>query len=268
MNRKVFRKVLGCFAGKKRYQRMFEILHQISLMGMNFGSVAGPEQSGEYSALKIIRKKLNPGEDWVLFDVGANSGSYAKLLQDVFGPKSKIYCFEPAKKSFELLQSNFGTLANMELINAGLGEAKADLTLYSNSDTSTMASIYHRRLDHHHIDFNQTEEVKITTVDDFCAENNIKHIHVLKIDVEGHEIKVIKGASNLIKSGNVDYIQFEFGGTMIDSKVFFQDFYYLLKDQYTIYRVVKDGFYEIKNYKELLEIFMASLFMAERKGIH
>jgi FkbM family methyltransferase len=267
MKKKIIRKVLGLVAGKKRYQKMFEILHQVSLIGMNIGAVAGPEESGEYQALKYLQSKLKNNEKLVLFDVGANIGSYAKLLRTVFGDRSKIYCFEPATRTFEKLKSNLAEMPNFELYNIGFGECKEDLTLFSNSDTSSMASVYHRRLDHFNIDFSQTEEVKIRSVDDFCTEFDINHIHLLKLDIEGHEFKAIKGASNIINTGNVDFIQFEFGGTDIDSKVFFQDFYYLLKDKYVIYRVVKDGLYKIEEYKEMYETFMATIFMAQRKGI-
>lgn len=262
------KKIFGLFAGKKKYQKIFEFLHRISLKGMNIGSVAGPYQSGEQSALRHIHSKYKDVEEWILFDVGANIGNYTLLLREVFGINSTVYSFEPAKDTFHKLESNLIGLGNVRLCNFGLGEEQARLTLYSNPASSGLASLYQRRLDHYKIQMNQTEDVEIRTVDDFCIENNINHIHLLKLDVEGHEIKVLKGASNMINSGKIDFIQFEFGGTDIDSRVFFRDFYYLLKNRYDFYRILKDGFYKIEGYTEIYENFMSAMYMAKRKDLN
>ncbi len=267
MNNPFFRKIFSFIAGKKRYQKFFELLHRISLKGMNMGAVGGPDKSGERSALMYIRNKIRNTDNWVLFDVGANIGNYTLLLKEVFGTNSMVYSFEPAKNTFHELEFNLTGKTNVRLCNFGLGEERTRLTLYSTAASSGISSVYHRRLDHYHIQMDRTEDVEIRTVDDFCKENGIDHIHLLKLDVEGHEIKVLKGASAMINSGKVDFIQFEFGGTDIDSRVFFQDFYYLLKDRYDLYRIVKDGLYKLKGYTEVYENFMATMYMAKRKDL-
>ena len=111
----------------------------------------------------------------------------------------------------------------------------------------------------------QTDTITLTTIDTFCQENNIEHIDFLKIDVEGNELKVLQGAKTMINNGNIDYIQFEFGGTAIDAHIYFQDFYYLLKDKYRIYRILNNGLRHIDKYSELNEIFVTTNFFAEKK---
>lgn len=69
----------------------------------------------------------------------------------------------------------------------------------------------------------------------------------------------------MLASGAVDFIQFEFGGTNIDSRTYFQDFYYLLKDQYNIYRILKDGLFQITQYKEVYEVFITTNFLAQKR---
>ena len=54
-----------------------------------------------------------------------------------------------------------------------------------------------------------------------------QEIDIMKLDVEGHELDVLEGSRKTINS--IKLIQFEFGGCNIDSKTFFQDFYYFLK---------------------------------------
>ncbi|MFN8245330.1 MAG: hypothetical protein U0T56_02965 [Ferruginibacter sp.] len=86
------------------------------------------------------------------------------------------------------------------------------------------------------------------------------------MDVEGHELSCLKGASTMIKNGAIDFIQFEFGGCNIDSRTYLQDFWYLLHDQYNFYRIVKDGLMPIEQYNERWEIFKNINFLLEKKA--
>jgi len=140
------------------------------------------------------------------------------------------------------------------------------LTLYSNETGSGLASIYKRNLDHFDIAMNIEEKVTMRTLDSFCEENNIQKIHFLKLDVEGNELKVLDGAKNMVQAGAIDHIQFEFGGCNIDSRTYFQDFYYLLSGRYEIYRILKNGLFLIERYKETYECFITTNFLAIRKG--
>ena len=87
-------------------------------------------------------------------------------------------------------------------------------------------------------------------------------IDFIKIDTEGNEYEVIKGLGNSIKL--VKVIQFEFGGCNIDSRTYFQDFFYLLKNKFKIYRILTDGLFEIVEYKETHEVFITVNYLAER----
>ena len=139
--------------------------------------------------------------------------------------------------------------------------------MFYNKEESELASLYARRLDHINIKMNLSKEIEIRSIDSFCLENNVNHIHFLKIDVEGNELAVLNGASETIKSNKIDFIQFEFGDCNIDSRTYFQDFYYLLKKDFQIYRILKDGLYKLENYKETYETFITTNFLAERKQI-
>jgi hypothetical protein len=87
----------------------------------------------------------------------------------------------------------------------------------------------------------------------------------LKLDIEGHELKALNGATQMINSKKIDVIQFEFGGCNIDSRTYFQYFFYLLKDNYYIYRILKDGLFEMPTYKKTYEIFITINYLAVKK---
>lgn len=259
-------RILSPFLGKKIFQRFFEKLYLLSLKGMNIGRDASSGGSGELNTIKYIKKELKNIDKPIIFDVGANIGNYTKMLLKVFQENANIHTFEPSKHTFNMLKSKLSDVDNVTLYNFGFGAENKQLTLYLNKKGSSLASIYNRKLDHFGIEMNLTEEINIETIDQFCTKNKIEFIHFLKIDVEGNEFNVLKGAENLLNNKKIQYIQFEFGGSMIDSRYYFQDFYYLLIQNYKIYRVLKDGIVQIKHYKEYYEIFEASNFLAELKS--
>lgn len=265
MINKIIKKTGGLIAGKKRFQKIFESLNFISLIGMNIGGITNPNESGEKSAVDYVRAQLKPIDELVIFDIGANVGRYSALLKEAFGEKAIVFSFEPAKKTFQRLKSNLDNKTGVHFYNFGFGNENAKIILYADSDESGLASIYKRRLDHLNINLDAREEIEVKTLDSFCDEKKIKHIHFVKIDVEGNELMVLKGASKMIDAGAIDFIQFEFGGCNIDSRTYFQDFYYLLKDKYNIYRIVKDGLWPIKQYKEAYETFITTNYLAEKK---
>jgi FkbM family methyltransferase len=249
-------------SGTPFMQPVFEKLYKISLLGMNYGNGGEVEQSGEAYALKYIGKKTQPGA--VVFDVGANKGQFASSVVKILGNEISLYCFEPSLKIYDILKKNLaGT--NAVCVPMGLSDQAAERTLYSDPSYPGLSSVYQRRLDHYKFNLTDTEAIQLTTLDQFCETHNIPAIDFLKMDVEGHEMQVLKGATNMIRNGKIRFIQFEFGGTDIDSKTYFQDFWYLLHEKYTIYRIIRKGLYPIKQYNETLEIFTAINFLAELK---
>lgn len=254
-------------AGQQYYQSLFENFYSLSLRGMNIGGGAETESSGEKNVLFHIKNKLKKSDQLLIFDVGANVGKYTILLNEVFNENSKIISFEPSKKTFNKLGLNTNHIKKRNLCNFGFGNANTFLTLYYNQDESGLASVYERRLDHFNIKMDLKEEIEIKTIDSFCKENNIVQIDFLKLDVEGHELSVLNGAVKMLTNHKIDFIQFEFGGCNIDSRTYFQDFYYLLNKDFYIYRIVKDGLYKVDNYKEMYEAFTTTNYLAERKEI-
>jgi FkbM family methyltransferase len=243
-------------------QPLFEKLYKISLLGMNYGNGGEVEQSGEAYALKYIRKRITGAA--MVFDVGANKGQFASSVLNILGSETNMHCFEPSLKIYDILRKNLeGT--NVVCVPMGLSDEPTQRTLYSDPLYPGLSSVYQRRLDHYKFALTDKEDIQLTTLDQYCETNNIQAIDFLKMDVEGHEMQVLRGASNMISNGKIRFIQFEFGGTDIDSKTYFQDFWYFLNERYTIYRIIRKGLYPIKQYNETLEIFTAINFLAERK---
>jgi len=250
---------------KTKDQKFWETINSITLSNMNYGNGGDLENGGEIFAMKHVAAALKKEPSITIFDVGANIGQYCNELSKVFNTNAHIHSFEPSVITYNDFLKNTKHVHNLISNNLGLSDVENTQLLYSNSDGSGMASVYHRKLDHFGIAFDNTEEIKLSTVDTYCEKNNIDRIHFLKLDIEGHELKALKGAKKMIDNKKINFIQFEFGGCNIDSRTYFQDFFYLLKDNYTIYRVLKNGLFEMPVYKETYEIFITINFLAVAK---
>ena len=138
--------------------------------------------------------------------------------------------------------------------------------LYFDKSGSVLASLTNRRLDHFDSmdNMNSSEEIDVKRFDDFWKTTKYKNdtiIDYVKIDVEGHELDVLSGFGDLIY--NIRIIQFEFGGANIDTRTFFQDFWYFFKDKnFIIYRISPIGVIPVKNYAESDEFFSTTNYIA------
>lgn len=257
--------LLGLFAGKRSMQGFYEGLLRVALDGMNYGRGGDFRTSGELHLLHRIKRSLKDVQRVMVFDVGANIGEYSVALADFFGPRSTVHAFEPSKETFAKLKATIGSRSNVVANNCGFSDSEGALKLYKNTDRHTLASLYQRDLEHYDLKLDQVEEIQLTTVDLFCAKHGIDRLHFLKIDIEGHELSALKGAARMIAEKRIDFIQFEFGGANVDSRTYFRDFYNLLKTDFKLFRIVRDGQQPIEHYYEGLEQFNTINYLAEKR---
>ncbi|MEI6529645.1 MAG: FkbM family methyltransferase [Candidatus Falkowbacteria bacterium] len=263
---KVYKKIISPFCGKIRFQGIFWKLYLVSLEGMNIGRGADFKDSGEIYVMEYVRKHLENLDNIIVFDVGANNGDYSIWLSKIFGENAIIHSFEPSKYTFNKLKINTEGYDNICIHNIGISNENSGAIIYSNLDGSGLASVYKRRMAHYKVDLNKEEYIEVKKIDTFCEEQKIDRINFLKLDIEGHEFRALEGASEMLKLGKIDFIQFEFGQCNIDSRFFFQDFYYLFKDSHIIYRILKNGLYQVKEYKETYELFRGTTnYLAVKK---
>jgi FkbM family methyltransferase len=131
----------------------------------------------------------------VIFDVGANIGQTARTYRRLF-PQAEIWSFEPFPDSYaSLCRSLSDQRFHAEPLALSDRAARAPLNIGAVSYTNSML----RR----ETDTGQTIEIETDTLDHFCSERGITNIDILKVDVEGAEDRVFKGARSLFSRGAI-----------------------------------------------------------------
>lgn len=231
------------------------------------------ESSGEIWVIsQIVSKACRDIDSPVMFDVGANVGDYSLCLRGHL-PAARIYAFEPADSVYQELAKRIsaaGADRQIKPYRLGFSDSEKLVELYSytveGNDASVLSSI-DQRLPTQVLDVrtDRSELVQVQTIDGFCEAEGIDHVDFLKLDVEGHELSVLRGAQRMLTAGLISMIQFEFGPANIYSRTYLYDFWSLLSGRYDIFRIVPQGIAPITYYGEHHEIFLTTNYLALKK---
>ncbi|MEO9070116.1 MAG: FkbM family methyltransferase [Ginsengibacter sp.] len=155
----------------------------------------------EPRTIRIIEKNLSEGD--VMIDAGANIGAIS--LPIAKKKNVTIFGFEPAHHIYKTLQKNIviNKLKNMKALPLALSNEAGEVDFYESDRVHGWSGIVK-------IDSFLHYKVPATTLDSFTKENNIEEIAVLKVDVQGWEYFVLKGAEELINQKKIKNIIFEF----------------------------------------------------------
>ena len=253
----------------KPFQPLWEKMFHYSKIGMNLYGGAAFSQSGEIEVLKYSFEKIQNKEKFILFDVGACLGEYAEFVCNAFSESVFVYSFEPSKLNFKKLSNAVKKKEHegkLFPVNVGFGDKDEDIDLNITEIGEAKHSIYDMKMVNKSFINTFKEKITLTTIDKFCIEKNIQKIDYLKLDIEGHELFALKGASQMIVQKKIKHIQFEFSECNIASRTYFKDFYDLLSPNYNLYRIVSNGIVPISAYSTDLEIFHITNYLAELKS--
>ena len=154
-----------------------------------------------YLALADIRSW---SKDDLIFDVGANDGRTIMRWQRHLGT-TQVYAFEPVESTFQTLARRTEDMPQVKLFQLGLGETAERRKIYLD-EVSALNSFYSDR-----INTGTTEEVEVETLDAIVEQEKVVSVQLLKIDAEGHDLDVLKGATRSLEQGKFEIIQVEAG---------------------------------------------------------
>lgn len=216
---------------------------------------------------KFLESYLADNPTAVVFDVGANVGNYTRTIK-ALAPDTQIFAFEPHPETFKVL-SSVAQLNNVRVFEMALGEREDRLKLFDLADGSdrTLASLHEGVIEELHHQTSRAFDVQVRTVDSMIQELGVARINLLKVDAEGHELSVFKGAGKALQNAAIDVVQFEFNEMNVISRTFFKDFYDLLKD-FLLVRLTPHGALPFAKYSaSICEVFCLQTIVGFRRDL-
>ena len=139
-----------------------------------------------------------------IFDIGANHGETLSELKALW-PDAKITGFEPHPKLYRICKNRFLNYKNVQIEQIAFSDQEGHLKF----TTSNHSLSFHGHLKY--IDENTSEPLKqinidTATLDKYASKHKIDKISLLKVDTEGHDLAVLKGATKLLDEERIDII--------------------------------------------------------------
>ncbi len=150
-------------------------------------------------------RDLNHVQGWgppkTVFDVGAHVGATIDRFKEAY-PVVTVHAFEPASDNLKMLRQRFARDPHVNIHAIALGSTNRDGTLHLKKNTST----------HSVIPLGEclgSEPIQIATMDTFCERERLQRVNYCKIDTEGGDLEVLRGASTLLLAQRIDFVQVE-----------------------------------------------------------
>jgi FkbM family methyltransferase len=217
-----------------------------------------PSTNGEYWLLGQVLAHGRPGQR--LLDIGAKLGAWSVEARRL-GALDRgcvLHAFEPTSATRELLTANVGAFARVHA--DALSEREGRATLYSSGAAAGSNSLTPTPGTH-------AEDVTVTTIDAFLAREGSPDVLFAKIDTEGFDALVLRGARAVLARGGVEVVQFEYNHRWLANRVALRDVFELLDGlPYRLGKLVGERieFYDAWHYE--LDRFIETNFVLVKCG--
>lgn len=150
----------------------------------------------EFTEWRYLHKFLKP--DMVFFDVGSNQGEYALFAAKRL-TRGSVFAFEPVDVIYNRLEANlaFNSFTNVSIFKMGLSDTKGVLPIYMEDDSSAnegLATLFQSKVRGRFV-----QDIQLDTLDAVVEQANLHRIDFIKVDIEGAELTMLRGARATLK---------------------------------------------------------------------
>lgn len=152
--------------------------------------------TSEIHVQTMLAEHIQPGQ--VFYDVGANVGFFTLIGARLVGGMGHVYAFEPVPANAEAIRNNLtlNDFKQAEVIEKAVsyrnGSEELQITDFAGGSTLISAG--------KPSDVSATLQVQLVVLDDLVAEGKLKPPHIVKVDVEGAELNVLRGMANILQN--------------------------------------------------------------------
>jgi len=161
----------------------------------------------EENEIVFIKKFIKKGD--VLIDIGSNIGLFSLHASKIVGDTGKVFAIEPTPITFKRLVENINLnqFNNIKTFNIGLSNKRETLRFNISNDGHDAWNSF---ADLFELENSTSVEIEVNTIDNLIKENNVNHIDLIKLDVEGWEKFVLEGGEELLKMDDTPAFMIEF----------------------------------------------------------
>lgn len=206
--------------------------------------------------LIVVINALLPAKG-VFLDIGSNMGYCSLLMSKAVGEDGRIFAIEPSERDFLRLVDNvnLNRLGNVNVhrlaVSDKIGKVTISIAPEERSALNTLGTEFSNR----GIEKVQTEEVDSTTLDAFVEEEELDRIDVIKMDIEGSELKALNGARDAIEQHRPALIVGINENSLRASNASVEEIEKTLKElRYKMYYLIEKPFFALKETTTLKQV--------------
>jgi FkbM family methyltransferase len=221
--------------------------------------VNDPSANGEYWLLhQVIARAAAPV---VLLDIGANRGNWTAHALSLARPHAlRIHAFEPAADTRAMLAERLATAPAVAIHPVAVADRDGDAAFFSMGAGSPVSSLAA-------ISGDRREQVPVVRVDTFMARHEPAGATMFKIDTEGFDFAVLRGAEATLASGRVEIVQFEYNWRWLINHACLRDVFEYLDDKpYRLGKLVPGGIEVYDAWHPELDRFFETNCVLIRRG--
>lgn len=253
--------VLWTTLGRKNLVRLGRFLSN----GGRLDVLNDPETNGETRVQEEFLAGHPSSAPLVVFDVGANIGDWTKVMLELAASRSgetSIHAFEPGDETLVTLHRNLAawSLTDKVVVNDVALSSKAETRKYYSLGANAGVNGLYPVND---TDPQAISEIETQTLDGYCEQAGLSHVHFVKVDTEGHDMEVLYGAKGMLEKQAIDALQFEYNYRWINARHYLRDaFDYFQPLGYQLGKVTPHGIEFYPGWDPELERFVEANFLA------
>jgi FkbM family methyltransferase len=169
-----------------------------------------PLQSLSLRDLRHDLPQLVRKPDPLVFDIGANKGQTIEKMLDIF-PKCRLRAFEPDAELASKLKEKYATsIIEIESLAFGSNPGQIQFIQYENNELNSFLELTRNPSNPFSaVKVKSQKMVQVDTVDNYCRANGIQAVDILKVDTQGFDLEVLKGAEALLATKAISVVLVE-----------------------------------------------------------
>ena len=201
-----------------------------------------PEANGEYWLLAEVVRLSPPRATFM--DIGANKGDWTleALKQSTDADKPiNLHAFEPCTGTRQIFEARLPAVASVKINALAMSSKAGETEFYSNGAGSGTNSL-------HQVSGAEIERVQVSTIDEYLEANGIDRVELIKVDTEGFDLEVLRGAESALADGRIGVVQFEYNWRWLLNRASLLQVFSLIAGKPYRFGRLADG--EIKTYDQ------------------